>query len=75
MVFGELFALFFLFFIIVGIASTAFWIWMLIDAAQREFKKDNDKVIWILVIVLVGGIGALIYYFMVKRTGGKIGKK
>lgn len=69
-VFGSL--LVFLPLIIIGILFTVFWIIMLVDAATRKFKSDSDKVVWILVIVLVGIIGALIYYFVVYvKEGGK----
>lgn len=46
----------------------AFWIWMIVDCAQREFPppNQNQKVVWILVIVLAGWIGALIYFFVVR---------
>ena len=44
-----------------------FWILMIVDVVKRDFKKDNDRLIWILVVVLAGWIGALIYYFMIKR--------
>ena len=53
-----------LFFLIIGILVTFFWIWMLIDCATKEPSKDNDKVIWILVILLAPFIGALIYSFV-----------
>lgn len=54
--------------IIVGIILLIiFWIFMIIDAAQREFKNDTDKVVWILVIVLASWIGAIIYYFVIKK--------
>ncbi len=43
---------------------TAFWIWMMIDCASNEPSEGNDKVVWILVVVLTGFIGALIYYFV-----------
>ena len=49
------------------IAAFAFWIWMIIDCIKRSFKKDVDKVVWILVIVILGAIGAAIYYFIIKR--------
>lgn len=49
--------------ILVGIVSFVFWIWMLIDCASNEPSHDNEKVVWILVIALLQGIGALIYYF------------
>ena len=51
--------LFFLFIL----ASTAFWVWMLIDCATNEPEAGNDKVVWILVIVLAQAIGAAIYFF------------
>lgn len=38
---------------------------MLVDAASRKFHSDSDKIVWILVIVLVGIVGALIYYFVI----------
>jgi len=50
----------------IAVLATIFWIWMIVDAAKRNFKTDNEKVVWILVIVLVGLIGAAVYYFMVK---------
>jgi prolipoprotein diacylglyceryltransferase len=43
------------------------WVMMLVDCAKRDFKNENDKVVWILVIVLTGIIGAIIYYFIIKR--------
>ncbi|MEM4240312.1 MAG: PLD nuclease N-terminal domain-containing protein [Candidatus Woesearchaeota archaeon] len=49
------------------LAMFALWIWMIIDCAQRKFKSDSEKVVWILVIVLLGWLGAIIYYFVVKR--------
>jgi hypothetical protein len=54
-------------FILFIFASIAFWIWMLVDCVQKNFKKENDKVVWILVIILAGSIGATIYYFVEKR--------
>ncbi|MBI4150984.1 PLDc N-terminal domain-containing protein [Candidatus Woesearchaeota archaeon] len=47
--------------------GTVFWVWMLIDCVQRKFKKDNDRVIWVLIIVFLHWIGALVYYFAIKR--------
>jgi len=47
------------------------WIMMLIDVIQRKFKKDDEKIIWILVLALTGYIGAIIYYFVIKRKDKK----
>ncbi len=54
-----------LIFVVVGIAATVFWIMMLIHAATHEVE---NKAMWIILMVLTGIIGALIYYFMVKRN-------
>ena len=48
----------------VCLAGTVFWIWMIIDCATNEPAVGNDKLIWILVVVLTGWIGALIYFFV-----------
>ena len=53
--------------IIVGILGFIFWILMIVDVAKRKFKQENDKLIWILVVVLAGIIGAIVYYFVIKR--------
>ena len=37
------------------------WIWMLVDCLMNEPSEGNDKVIWVLVIIFAGWIGALIY--------------
>ena len=43
--------------------SFAFWLWMLIDCTKRNF---NDKVMWIILLVLLNIFGALLYLFLVK---------
>ncbi len=49
------------------VAGFAFWIWMLIDCAAKEPTAGNDKIAWILILVLTQFIGALIYYFVRRR--------
>ena len=49
------------------IFSFVFWILMIVDIAKRKFPKDNDQIMWILIVIFTGIIGALIYYFIVKR--------
>ena len=48
----------------VGLAIMAFWIWMLVHAAQNKGLSDGEKVAWILIIALVHFLGALIYFFV-----------
>ena len=62
------FGIFFIFAIITLIICLfVFWIWMLIDCIGRKFKGDNERLLWVLIIVLGGFIGAALYYFLVKN--------
>ena len=58
--------LFWLIIIAVFVIAIIFWIRMLIDSINRKYKSENDKIVWVLVIVLLGLLGAIIYYFVVK---------
>jgi phosphotransferase system glucose/maltose/N-acetylglucosamine-specific IIC component len=53
---------------IFGLLATIFWIWMIVDCATNEpsISGNNDKIVWILVIVLTHFVGALIY-FLIRR--------
>jgi hypothetical protein len=45
-------------------ACTAFWIWMLVDCITRERNEGNDRIVWLLVILLAQILGALVYFFV-----------
>ena len=47
-----------------GLLSLAFWIWMLVDAAQNRGLDQNERIVWILVVALTHFIGAAIYFFV-----------
>ena len=51
-------------FVLISIAATVFWIWMLVDCLSKEPSEGNDKIIWVLVIIFLQAIGALVYYFV-----------
>ena len=53
--------------VLMGILFFVFWLITLIDAITRKFKEGNEKILWVLVIILTGIIGSLIYYFVVYR--------
>jgi cell division protein FtsX len=67
----------YLFVVMLMVALMAFWIYALVDVVQRadaQFPEaiagrpsPNEKLVWILVVILIGWIGALIYYFVVMR--------
>jgi NADH:ubiquinone oxidoreductase subunit 6 (subunit J) len=44
-----------------------FWVLMLVNCIKRKFKSENDKLIWALVIIFLGVLGSVIYYFIVKK--------
>lgn len=56
-----------LFVVVLGfvIWSMVFWILMIIHAAKHNVE---NKAMWIILMVFTGFIGAIIYYFVVKRT-------
>ena len=71
--FSDIFGVGILFAVIFGLVMFAlmvfvfvFWILMLVDCVKRKFKEGSDKIVWVLVIIFTGLIGALIYYFIVK---------
>ena len=49
-----------------------FWLFMLIDCLKRDFRKDGDKIAWVIVIIFLQVFGALIYYFVVKVKNKKM---
>lgn len=60
-----------LFFVVV---ATIFWLWMLIDAIK--YQQEN-KLMWVLVILFASFIGAVVYYFVAKQNRSDVytGKK
>lgn len=57
------------FIILVSIGLFVLWIVELVDCVRREFPEPNDKLVWVLVIALGHGIGALIYYYVGRPKG------
>lgn len=66
-IFGSIFIVL----MIIALLATIFWIYMLVDCLKRKFKKDTDKVLWALVIFFLHFVGAVVYYFAVKRENHK----
>lgn len=51
------------------LAVFPFWIWMILDCISQETDPTN-KIAWLLVILLVGIIGAPLYFFVRKLPRG-----
>jgi len=57
-------ALIALLFLVVMLAASVFWVYMIIECATKEPAGGNDKLMWILIIIFTHWVGALIYYFV-----------
>jgi phosphotransferase system glucose/maltose/N-acetylglucosamine-specific IIC component len=52
---------------VLGIAILAFWVWALIDAIKNPRLTDNERLIWIIVILLTNWLGAVIYLIVGRK--------
>jgi len=57
---------------IIGLLLFVLWIVTIVDCAKRsndEFPGggDNMKLVWLLLIILLGYIPSIVYYFMVMK--------
>lgn len=53
----------------INLIGFIFWIVAIIDVVKRDFPGENDKLIWVLVVVLANWVGALIYWFVGRDKG------
>jgi hypothetical protein len=53
----------------VAVTLFAFWLWMVIDCVQipPESSDYSSRPMWLLLIFFIGWIGALLYFFTVRR--------
>jgi hypothetical protein len=54
---------------LIGLAVTVFWILALVDCLTRRFEDPMNRVVWVLVIVFLHGVGAIIYWFVGRPQG------
>lgn len=47
--------------------SIGLWIYCLIDISKSSFK-NNDKLVWILIVLLVPFIGSVLYLFVGRKA-------
>ena len=57
---------------LVGLFLFVVWIMMLVDCAKRDNNDfpnagESTKTMWLLIVILASGVGAIIYYFMVRK--------
>ncbi|MFN0082685.1 MAG: PLDc N-terminal domain-containing protein [Ferruginibacter sp.] len=44
------------------LAFIGFWIYTIVDIANSKFVDDTSKIVWLLVVVLTGIVGSIIYW-------------
>ena len=55
-----------LFIILLSVSVLAATIMAVVEIATKPFKNEKDKVLWLIIVLLLGGIGPIIYYAMRK---------
>jgi len=58
-----------IFFWILGILGLILFIWALVDCIRRQFTNPNDKVLWLVMIILIGWIGPILYLIIGRKKG------
>lgn len=49
---------------VIWLAFTAFWVWMILEAATKEPREGHERLIWIIIMVFVPYCGAIAYYLV-----------
>lgn len=55
--------------IVLCLLSLVLWIWALVDAIKNPGLSNNERLIWILVILLTNLLGAIIYLLIGRKRG------
>lgn len=50
------------------------WLWALIDVIRRQFPNQNDKTLWLIVVILLYWIGGIVYLIAGRKKGTIPGK-
>lgn len=51
-----------------GLITFALWIWSLIHCIQNKFLSDNNRIVGIILIVVLGIIGSVVYIFLPRES-------
>jgi len=46
---------------------TLLWIIALVDVLKSNFKDSNNKILWVLVVILLPVIGSILYFIIGKN--------
>lgn len=59
--------IFILFFGLLSLASFALTIWAVVEIASKPFVREKDKVLWLILVLLVGVVGPIVYLTQRKK--------
>ena len=51
---------------ILGLITTIFWIWMIIDCIGNGALTGTSKIVWLLVVIFLPLLGSLLYFFLAR---------
>jgi hypothetical protein len=54
------------------VAGSALWILALVDCVRRDFPGANDRLMWVVIILLGHIVGALIYWVVGRPRGDMV---
>lgn len=57
------------FWVIFGLGGFILFLWALIDVIRRQFPNQNDKILWILLIILISWLGPILYLIIGRKKG------
>ncbi|MFZ9044267.1 MAG: PLDc N-terminal domain-containing protein [Cyclobacteriaceae bacterium] len=46
-----------------------FWVWAIVDVIRRDFTEHEQKLSWLMLVILIPVIGAVIYHQRGKTQG------
>lgn len=47
---------------LIGLGLTLIWVLALIEIVRSEFQDKNERLIWLLLVILVPFVGTIIYF-------------
>ena len=53
--------------LIFGILYFVYWVTAIVDVIKSDFKDQNMKLIWIIVLIFANPIGPFVYFGLVKN--------
>ncbi len=59
--------------LVVGLPALLIWVWALVDAARNPDLSTVSRAVWLAVVALLPGVGALVYIAAPGRTRLRLG--